>query len=211
MVLTKDQKKVTMQQYRECLERANNVVLLEQKKVWVNDTNELRKQMDNSGGMMQVIRKRLFLRVIDELNYKGCDIGKVGNSIVALYSFGDEEYASLKKVADSNKKFKKDKRKDTEFWYLWGFYDKVWKDGSHVAELASLPSKEELISKFLFLLKYPIQSFASVLDQIKDNIADDSEVVGKEDKNQSSSTEESVEDKDSEKEEKAEWGVEEGQ
>jgi len=32
--------------------------------------------------------------------------------------------------------------------------------------LASIPSKEELIGKFLYLLKYPMQSTAAVLDQI---------------------------------------------
>jgi ribosomal protein L10 len=37
--------------------------------------------------------------------------------------------------------------------------------------LASLPSKEELLSKFLYLLKYPIQSFAATLKQVADKKA----------------------------------------
>lgn len=32
--------------------------------------------------------------------------------------------------------------------------------------MANVPSKEELISKLMFLLKYPMQSLASVVDQI---------------------------------------------
>jgi hypothetical protein len=32
--------------------------------------------------------------------------------------------------------------------------------------LANIPTKEELLSKFVYLLNYPVQSFACVLDQI---------------------------------------------
>jgi ribosomal protein L10 len=44
--------------------------------------------------------------------------------------------------------------------------DKKWLDQATMTEVANLPSKEELIGKMLFLLKYPAQSFASVVDQI---------------------------------------------
>jgi large subunit ribosomal protein L10 len=35
-----------------------------------------------------------------------------------------------------------------------------------VSEIADLPSKEELVGKFLFLLNHPISSFARVLNAI---------------------------------------------
>jgi ribosomal protein L10 len=44
--------------------------------------------------------------------------------------------------------------------------EKNWKEGSYVTEIASLPSKEELISKLLFLLKYPVGSFARVINEV---------------------------------------------
>ena len=34
------------------------------------------------------------------------------------------------------------------------------------SEMANLPTKEELISKLLRLMKYPVQATANVLDQI---------------------------------------------
>jgi hypothetical protein len=40
------------------------------------------------------------------------------------------------------------------------------RSGKYVSDMANLPSKEELISKLLFMLKYPVQSLTSVLDQI---------------------------------------------
>jgi large subunit ribosomal protein L10 len=43
--------------------------------------------------------------------------------------------------------------------------------------LADLPSKEELVGKFLFLLNHPISSFARVLNAIAEKQADGSEVT----------------------------------
>jgi ribosomal protein L10 len=34
--------------------------------------------------------------------------------------------------------------------------------------MANLPSKEEAVSKLLFLLNYPVQSFVRVLDAIRE-------------------------------------------
>ena len=49
---------------------------------------------------------------------------------------------------------------------MGGWYGNAWKDAAYVSELANIPSKEELVGKFLYLLKYPIQATAGVLDQI---------------------------------------------
>jgi len=38
--------------------------------------------------------------------------------------------------------------------------------------LAALPSKEELVGKFLFMLNHPVSSFARVLKAIADKDAD---------------------------------------
>jgi hypothetical protein len=42
--------------------------------------------------------------------------------------------------------------------------------------LANVPSKEELISKLMFLLKYPMQSLASVADQIAKKVEPTGEI-----------------------------------
>lgn len=69
-----------------------------------------------------------------------------------------------------NKVLKKAKR-DYQFTYVGGWYEKGWKDAMYVETLAGLPSKEELLGKFLFLLKYPIQSFAATLKQVAEKKA----------------------------------------
>jgi ribosomal protein L10 len=44
--------------------------------------------------------------------------------------------------------------------------EKNWKEGSYIREIATLPSKEQLIGKLLFLLKYPVSSFARVINEV---------------------------------------------
>jgi ribosomal protein L10 len=62
---------------------------------------------------------------------------------------------------------------------LGGWFDKEWRGADYVKVLSQIPSKEELVWKFLYMVKYPIQGFVTVnknliswfvrvLDQIKE-------------------------------------------
>jgi ribosomal protein L10 len=84
----------------------------------------------------------------------------------------------LKIVENYKKEWKKEKA-PSKLNYLWGWFDGAWQDAEYVSVLASLPSKEELVWKFLYMVKYPLQGFVTVnsnliswfvrvLDQIKD-------------------------------------------
>jgi len=65
------------------------------------------------------------------------------------------------------KLWKKEKQEYT-IDYVGGWYDAIWQDKSYVTELAALPSKEELVGKFLYMLNHPVSSFARVLKAIAD-------------------------------------------
>jgi ribosomal protein L10 len=71
----------------------------------------------------------------------------------------------LKVVSKIMKDWKK-KKVQYGFEYLWGWFDNDWKDSNYVKQLADMPSKEELVGKFMFMMNYPVQSFVQVLDQI---------------------------------------------
>jgi large subunit ribosomal protein L10 len=83
-----------------------------------------------------------------------------------LYSIEDE-FKPLKAVHKFVKLWKKEKL-PYQLEYLGGFYDKQWKEVDYVKEIAELPTKDELIAKFAFLIKYPVQAFAMNLKQIVD-------------------------------------------
>ena len=103
-----------------------------------------------------------------EQTYKGLTLDAMDGQIAVLYSENEEdEYAPLKVINKHTKAWKKAKQ-EFGFDYVGGWYEKIWKDATHVKELADLPSKEELVGKFLFLLNYPITSFARGLQAIAD-------------------------------------------
>ncbi len=166
MALTKKQKQVVLQGYIDVLKDAKNTVLVLQKWIGVNQSNQLRKNLVSTQTKAIVVRKRLFLRAMDELWMAQSDLWKVDWTIIAVSSMGEDEFAWLKEVHLMNKSFKKAWKK-LQYEYLGWWYEKERKDAAYVSELATLPSKEELIGKFLFLLKYPIQSFTATLDQIR--------------------------------------------
>lgn len=166
MAISKDQKKQLMQQYIEDLSSANNVVVMKQDKVSVNNATRLRKDIASANGRYNVIRKRIFIKALKEAGCDEVELEKLEGSVVVLYDAeSSEQYNPLKAVNKSIKLFKKED-KWTSLTFLWGWFGKKWQSAEYVSELANLPSKEELISKLLYLLKYPLQSFACVIDQV---------------------------------------------
>lgn len=166
MALTKDQKAKLIEVYQGKIDQASNVVLLEQKGVPVNEVNEIRKLMSSTGWQMLIAKKRLFLQSSWKVGCEDSNLLKIWWNLTVLFAWEDE-FAPLKAIYKVNKEFAK-KKASYGYKYLGWWYWKIWKDAQYVEEMASLPSKEELVGKFLFLLKYPVQSFVAVLDQIKE-------------------------------------------
>lgn len=77
----------------------------------------------------------------------------------------EDEYAPMKEIQKFIKAGKKAEKKYS-IEYVGGWFDKQWKDGEYVTALATLPTKEELVGKLLFLLQHPIQKFVGTLDAI---------------------------------------------
>lgn len=122
-----------------------------------------------AGGVYQVTKKRLLLRTIAETNYDNVEISDLNGSIALLYSNSDtNKFWPLKAVNKIIKAYAKENPNYTLEFVWWRFDKKRW-NAQLTSEMANLPSKEELIGKLLRLMKYPLQSFASVLDQVAKN------------------------------------------
>ncbi len=164
MAITKQQKDTLIAQYVSDIQAAKNVVLVKQSGIVVNDSNALRMDLETAGGRFNVIRKRLFLRALDKAGLETVELDQLDGAVVALYATEDE-YAPMKEIQKFLKASKKNDKKHT-LEYVGGWFDKQWKDGAYVSALATLPSKEELVGKLLFLLKHPVQKFVGTLDAI---------------------------------------------
>ena len=162
MPLLKDDKKNLAQEYVEMMESGKNVVVIKHTWIPVNEINEMRMWISESDGNMRIVKKRVLLKWL-EGKYDGLSLDMLEGSSIALLTSNneDDEHAPLKVINKLNKKWKKEKEEfGIEFvggWYEWA----EWRDSVYVSELADLPSKEELIGKFLFMLNHPVSSFAS--------------------------------------------------
>lgn len=168
MAITRQKKEELIKQYVQDLKEANNLVVFKQSWIPVVDATKIRKSVLASWGKFNVIRKKLFLRALDETGYESTDASNLAWSVVALYASNDE-YAPLKTINWFLKAYEKDK-KNSSFSYLWWWFDKKWYNWEYVSDLANIPSKDELLSKLVYLLNYPLQSFAVVLDQISKKV-----------------------------------------
>ena len=116
MAISKDQKKRLIDQYVSDLKAANNVVIVQQNAIPVNTAVEVRKGVVAAEGKFNVIRKRLFLRALEQAGYETIDLEKLEGPVVALYATGDE-HAPLKAVNKFIKEFAKAKA-DSSFKFL---------------------------------------------------------------------------------------------
>jgi large subunit ribosomal protein L10 len=164
MALTKLKKQELIQQYATMLESGKDVVLIEQKGLPVHAVVSFKKELATTTAKSRVVKKRLLLQTAEKGGKDVVDLGILKGSLVAI-AIENEDFAPLKAVVKMNKFFKKT-GENYEYSFLGGWYGNVWKDADYVSILANIPSKEELIGKFLYLLQYPIQATAAVLDQI---------------------------------------------
>lgn len=173
MPLLKAGKQTLAKRYGEDIAWAKNAVLLSQSAIPVNEINNVRQGIAEAEGKLEIIKKRVFLKGVQD-SYEGATIEDLQGSVAVLYSYNEsDEHAPLKVINNFRKQWKKDKLECT-LEYIGGWYDKARQDASYVWELAALPSKEELIGKFLFMLNHPVSSFARVVKAIADK---DGEVV----------------------------------
>lgn len=175
MALTKAAKRDLAKTYQTYLADAKNVVVLKQKGVPVNAMTQVRKSLASENGMYKVVKKRVFLKSLEGTDLEMVELDTLADSVAIVVSY-DDEYAPLKAVNNHNKTFQKDKQ-EYGFDYLGGWFDGKRHDADHVTELANIPSKDELISKLLYLIKSPIQSLAMVADQIAQKATDENTLV----------------------------------
>jgi large subunit ribosomal protein L10 len=169
MPLLKDDKKKLAKEYVQRISSAVNVALISHNALSVNDLNALRMDVEEKQGTLEFVKKRVLLKWV---NNEALTEDMLKGSIAVLYSNNaDDAYAPMKALQAHMKQWKKAKL-PYEVEYVAGFFDGEWKDGKYTTELADLPSKEELIGKLLFLMQYPVSSFARAVKAIGEKKAE---------------------------------------
>ncbi len=144
---------------KDKFERATSIVLANYHGINVEQDTELRKKMRELGLDYKVYKNRLVKIVAKELGYDFLVEHLEGATSIA-FSY-DDIIAPAKLLNEYAEKLEC-------FFLKVGVVEKEYYDNEKLQKLATIPSKEVLISKLLGSIKSPISNLAYVLNAIKE-------------------------------------------
>lgn len=157
MALSRAQKEDLVGQYSEGLAQAPHAFLISYQGIKVNDVTELRERVRASGGRYEVVKNTLALRAIE-----GKPLGALSETFTGAIAVVYTE-ADPVAVAKTLTEFAKTV---PAVVFRGGIVDGKPIAANEVEQIAKLPSREELISKLLFLLQSPISRLVRTLNAI---------------------------------------------
>ena len=155
MALTKAKKNAKVKMLATELEHSTSAIIGSFKGLTASKDFELRKVIREAGGNYHVIKNKLAAKSAEGTKVEAALQGLKGVSSVA-YTSGDP--VALAKALST---WVKD---NAEFTFKLGIVDGKVIDVREISDLATMPGKEELFSKLLFLIQSPAQRLATVIN-----------------------------------------------
>ena len=155
MALTKAKKAVQIDQLAHELEGSTSAIVGTFAKLTVSQDFELRKVVRGAGGRYRVLKNKLAARASKGTKVEQALQGLKGVSSVA-YTSGDP--VALAKALSTWM------QENAEFTFKLGIVDGHVITVEEVKQLATMPSKEAIFAKLLFLINAPAQRLVTVLN-----------------------------------------------
>ena len=153
MSLNRSEKEAVIQEVTDLAAKAQTLVMAEYRGITVADMTELRSKARSNGVALSVLKNTLVRRAVAGSSFESVVDQMTGPLI---YGFSEDAVASAKVVADFAKT-------NDKLVIRGGVYDGKALDANGVKQLASIPSKEVLLSQLCGLLMSPIARTAVVL------------------------------------------------
>lgn len=152
-----EQKQVVVNEIKEKLEKASSVVLVDARGLTVEQDTELRKKLREAGAEYKVYKNTMINFAIKGTQFEGLSEYLSGPTAVA-FSY-DDATAAPSTINAQLKNMEK-------LSFKAGVVEGTVYDEAGMKVIASIPSREVLLSKLLGSWKSPMSSFARVIDQI---------------------------------------------
>ena len=162
MAVTKAKKAEQVEKLSKELNSVSNVVVATYTKMTVPQDHELRKALRGAGAKYQVVKNTLAERAAKGTKVEGALKDLAGVTSIA-YTSGDPVA-----MAKALTKYAKDM---PEFTFKIGVVEGRVINLKEIEALATMPSKEELYSKLLFLISSPAQRLVTVMNAVGRNLA----------------------------------------
>jgi len=158
----KPEKKKDMDVLRAELEKAQNVFLTGYEKLTVQQDFELRKVVRGAGAKYKVVKNNIAEKASE--GTKSAELLKELKGMCSLaYTSGDP--VALAKALTGYAKA------NPTFTFKAGMVEGRVIDLSGITALATLPSKEEIFSKLLYVINAPAQQLVTVMNAVGRNMA----------------------------------------
>src|SRR3989344_2903111 len=155
-MLQKSRKEEMIKEIEGTLKESKSLVFVNFHGMNVADETILRRELREKGVGYRVSRKTLLKRALTG-KAEG-EIPELGGEVAIAYS--KEPIASAREIYNFQKTHK------GILNILGGIFDGKFVDGAYMMELATIPSKEVLLSKLAFLFKSPMQRFAFAVSEV---------------------------------------------
>jgi large subunit ribosomal protein L10 len=162
MAVTKAKKTEQVEKLSKELKNVSNVVVATYTKLTVTQDYELRKALRGAGAKYQVVKNTLAERAAKGTKVEGALKDLAGVTSIA-YTTGDPVA-----MAKALTKYAKD---TPDFTFKVGVVEGRVVSIKEIESLATMPSKEELMSKLLFLINAPAQRLATAINAVPRNLA----------------------------------------
>ncbi|MDO5409366.1 MAG: 50S ribosomal protein L10 [Lachnospiraceae bacterium] len=150
-------KQPVVDEISELLKDAKAVVLADYRGLTVEQDTQLRKTMRENGVVYKVYKNTMVKRAIKGTAFEELEKDLEGPTAVAISAV--DAAAPAKHLYEFAKKADKLELKS-------GIVEGTYYDDKTISVIATIPSREELLSKLLGSIKSPISNFARVIKQV---------------------------------------------
>lgn len=158
----RDEKKKDFEELRKALEAANNVFVNGFEKMTVDQDYNLRKTVRGAGGQYKVVKNNI--AEIASEGLPAADVLKGLRGMTAL-SFTTGDPVALAKALTAYAKT------NPAFTFKAGLVEGRAVDVRAINDLATMPPKEEIFAKLLFLINAPAQRLVTAMNAVGRNLA----------------------------------------
>jgi large subunit ribosomal protein L10 len=156
-----EQKQVVINEIKEIVNNASSIVLVDYRGLTVEQDTRLRKELREAGVTYKVLKNSMMKFAFDGTAYSQLNEDLAGPSAIAI---SYEDPTAGPRVIKKNLK----DMKALEF--KSGVVEGVYFDVNGIEKVASIPSREELLSKLLGSLKSPISTFARTMKALAEKV-----------------------------------------
>ncbi len=153
-------KQVVIDEIKDKFERAESAVVIDYMGITVAQADAMRRKLREANVDYVVYKNTLVKRAIEGTEYE-----KLGEVLAGPSGFAfsyEDATAPARVLNESIKEFHK-------MAFKGGFVEKEYYDADGMQQVATIPSRDVLISKFMGSIQSPVSNFARVIKQIAES------------------------------------------